>query len=41
MKTNLKVYLFVIAIVLPVAGFVGWCFAWYVNSYAQFRGGVL
>ena len=41
MKTNLKVYLFVSAIVLPVAGFLGLCFAWYADSYAAFSGAVL
>ena len=40
MKTNLKVYLFVSAIVLPVAGFLGLCFAWYADSYAAFSGAI-
>lgn len=38
MKNKLIVLAFVLVIILPVSGFLGLCFAWYLNSYDAFVG---
>lgn len=40
MKNQLIILAFVLAIILPIAAFLGWCLADYYKSYATFKGAI-